>query len=96
MAYATTNPPRKIIASGIDNSQAGNVWMYTSTDAAATVAGSQYFTNAYDLGMKVNDLVIVVDTGTPLITSHRVSTVTTGASVVGYGTVSAGVTIGNT
>jgi hypothetical protein len=79
----------------IDNSQAGvSLWAYTSADAAATVAAQDYITNPVDLGMAVNDLVYVFDTATPLITSHRVKTVsavaTTGALL------STGVTIGNT
>ena len=93
MAYATSNPPRKLLQSGIDNSQAGNLWMYTSADAVATVIAQNYITNPIDLGMAVNDLVIVVDTNTPLISIARVKTV--GASGTGA-LLSTGVTIGNT
>ena len=93
MAYATSNPPRKLLQGGIDNSQAGNIWMYTSADAVATVVAQDYITNPVDLGMAVNDLVIVVDTNTPLISITRVKTVssvsTTGALLA------TGVTIGN-
>lgn len=65
---------------------------YTSADVAATVAAAGYISDAFTRGMKINDLVWVVDTATPLITSHRVTAVsqTTGA------TLSTGVTIGNT
>jgi hypothetical protein len=68
-----------------------NVWTYSSADAAATVAGASYFSNGVALGMKLNDLVIVIDTATPLITSHRAKTI--GATAV---TLSAGTTIGAT
>lgn len=94
MAYTTANPPRKITQGGIDNSQAGGMWAYTSADAAATVAGAGYFTNGGDLGMLANDIIFVVDTATPLVTSHRVKTVAAGSP--GAVTVSTGVTVGNT
>lgn len=89
MAYVTSNPPRVLVQSIGDLAPAK--WQYSSADNAATVAAANYFTNAKDLGMKVNDLVEVLDTGTPLITSHRVTTITATGS-----TLSAGVTIGNT
>lgn len=95
MAYTTANPPRRVSLGSIDNSQGGtSEWVYTSADAAATVAGAGYFTNGGDLGMAVNDIIRVVDTATPLITSHRVKTVAAGSP--GAVTISSGVTIGNT
>lgn len=95
MAYSTSTPPRRISQGSIDNSQGGtSEWVYTSADAAATVAGAGYFTNGGDLGMALNDMVKVVDTATPLVTYHRVKTVVAGSP--GAVTVSAGVTIGNT
>lgn len=96
MAYAITNPPRKLLQSGIDNSQAGNIWMYTSADVVGTVAGAGYITNAYDLGMAVNDLVFVIDTTTPLISTCRVKAVTAASGVLGLANLSAGTTVGAT
>lgn len=94
MAYATSNPPRKFVAGGIDNSQGGsNLWLYTSADAVATVVAQNYITNPLDLGMAVNDIVMIVDTATPLISITRVKTV--GASGTGA-LLATGVTIGNT
>ena len=56
MAYATTNPPRLAVpAVGADSP---NIWMYVSDDAATVVRAADYITNALDLGMKVNDIVI--------------------------------------
>jgi hypothetical protein len=49
------------------------LWVYSTTDAAATVDADGYFTNGQTLGMSVNDLVIVIDTATPLVTMHRVT-----------------------
>lgn len=90
MAYVTSNPPRVLVQGAIGNG-APTIWAYSSADASATVAASQYFSNGKDLGMEVNDLVFVVDTGTPLITTNRVKTV-----VAAGVTVSAGTTVGAT
>ena len=93
MAYNSANL-RRFVNGSIDDSLAGNLWMYTSADTVATVVAQDYITNPVDMGMAVNDLVIIVDTATPLISISRVSTVssvsTTGALL------STGVTIGNT
>jgi hypothetical protein len=51
MAYATTNPP-KLIAQGIAGQRE---WLYSSTDPSTTVDDSDYFTNGYQLGMRVGD-----------------------------------------
>lgn len=76
MAYATSNPPRKLMHSGIDNSQPGGIWWYNSpTDSAATVAGANYFSNGQDLGMIVGDLVIVYDVTNTIIKSYQVLSV---------------------
>ena len=70
MTYATTNPP-KLMATGVAGY--GNLWHYSSADASATVDADGYITDGQDLGMKLNDSVIVVDTATPLTTFHRVT-----------------------
>lgn len=57
MPYSTSAPPR-LIAGGLTG---GNTWYYTSTDAATAVRVSGYFTNGYDLGMRVGDIVFMVD-----------------------------------
>lgn len=69
----------------------GNFWGYRSSDPAATVVGSSYFTNGYNLGMRLADPIWVIDTGSttkPLVTPAYVSAVTTAFSS-GY----AGVTV---
>lgn len=90
MAYVTSNPPILQVEGGVGNKGMA-FWSYTSADAAATVAGASYFSNGVALGMKLNDLLFVVDTATPLTTTHRVKTI--GATAV---TVSAGTTVGAT
>lgn len=87
MAYATSNPPVLLIGS-IGN-VVPNIWAYKSADVSATVDTTGYITNGGDLGMKVNDLVIVLDTTTPLVKSHLVITVSAtapGAVDLGDGT----------
>lgn len=88
MAYVTTNPPRALVYTVGDDT---TIWVYKSADAVATVVAATYITNAKDLGMKVNDLVVVVDTATPLISTTRVTAVASTGS-----TMSTGVTVGNT
>jgi len=89
MSYSTSSPPRLIVPSFTG---AGSVWYYTSADASATVDASGYITNGGNLGMKVGDVVIVNDTGTPLITAHQVISVSTTAP--GAVDLSNGTTIG--
>ncbi len=57
------------------------LWVYTSTDAHGTVEGSLYFSDGDKRGMKVGDVVIVVDsdTGAGNTTIHSVNTVTAGS-----------------
>lgn len=59
MAYATTNPPRCIVP-GVGGGP--NVWVYASADNLAAVRVAGYFSNGYDLGMRVGDIVFVQDT----------------------------------
>lgn len=59
MAYSTSNPP------ALHSQAVGGFyrkWVYKSTDAPAVVRVIGYITNARDLGMKVGDLVEVIDT----------------------------------
>lgn len=93
MTYSTLLPPFKVTQGPMDNSVGGQLWVYSSVDAVATVVAQNYITNPIDLGMQVNDLVIVIDTATPLISIARVKTV--GAAGTGA-LLSTGVTIGNT
>jgi hypothetical protein len=65
MAYSVTNPPNLIVTGPVAG--ASRVWSYRSTDDAATVRASNYFTNGQELGMRVGDFVLHNDTdaGTP-------------------------------
>lgn len=51
------------------------LFMYHTTDAHTDVDAAGYFTDGADMGLKVNDVVIVVDTDSSTCTIHMVSTV---------------------
>lgn len=73
MAYSTSNPPKLMVQALAG--QGPSIWSYSSTDAAAVVDAANYITNGGDLGLKVGDIVFVVDTdASPVITTmHQVS-----------------------
>lgn len=59
MAYATTNPPRlRSYCLGIEF---GKVYTYMSTDSAATVNTAGYFSNGWELGMRLGDIVDIYE-----------------------------------
>lgn len=73
MSYATTNPPVVLVPSLGGHSA---LWLYKSEDVHTDVDATDYFTNGAALGMKVNDVVIVVKTtATVGATIHVVSAV---------------------
>lgn len=75
MAYAATNPPVCLVPSVGGHSA---IWLYKSEDVHTDVDAAQYFTNGKALGMKVNDVVIVIKTtATVGATLHVVTTVAT-------------------
>lgn len=80
MAYATSNPPARISGTIGGNS----VWLYVDGDAKATVVGAAYITDALELGMKVGDIVLGFDTGTPGGYAMCVLTFTASAANLGY------------
>lgn len=51
MAYSTSIPP-KLIAQGITGQRE---WLYSSVDPSTTVDDTDYFSNGYQLGMRVGD-----------------------------------------
>lgn len=70
MAYETTNPPKCLIPRMGDSPA---IWVYSDGDAHGTVEGSDYFTDGLELGMKVGDVVIVIDTDDGATTIHSVT-----------------------
>lgn len=78
MAYAVANPP---VCIGGAVGAAPSLWLYVSEDVHTDVDASGYFTNGAALGMRVNDVVIVVkSTATIGATIHSVTTVTAGGA----------------
>lgn len=78
MAYATANPPR-LISQGVGASS-GSLWHYTDGDPIATVLGTDYFSDGDDLGMEVNDTIIITDETNTLVHKGIVSAVTSGGA----------------
>jgi len=58
------------------------VWLYNSEDAIAEVDGAGYFSNAGDLGMKEDDIMLVVNTTGNLATIAKVGALASGAATV--------------
>lgn len=58
---------------------APRIWVYSTTDAIATVNTAGYFNNASDL-LQVRDIIFVCDTNTP--TTHLVSVLSNASGVV--------------
>ena len=73
MAYAASGLAR------IGGDSNGSLWMYTTTDAIATVNTEGYFNGAANM-LAVRDLVIVCDTNVP--TTHFVNVLSNTGTVV--------------
>jgi hypothetical protein len=86
MGYSTSIPPA-VLVPGVGSYP--TLWVYKSADDDSTTNGSGYYTNGKSLGMKLNDIVLVVDTATPLVSLCSVSVVnaTTGAVTTKFGAV---------
>lgn len=85
MSYSTANQPM-LIAQGVGGN--GNIWLYKSADDDATVNGASYFTDGVKLGMKVGDIVLVIDTTTPKGSFCFVTSVSGNAVTTAFGAVS--------
>jgi hypothetical protein len=67
MAYSTSNPPY-LITPNINGGK--KLWYYSSVDAVTLVRVSGYFTNGWGLGMRLGDLVFVIDNDASPITAQ--------------------------
>ncbi len=88
MAYSTSTPPSKLAVGTIDGTAGPAIWVYKSADAIGTVKAANYFSNGYDLGMVVGDVMFVYDTATPTISVAWVKTVTSSGAASLSATVS--------
>ena len=78
MAYSASNPPA-LITQSVGAAPAR--WGYASTDVHTAVDEADYFANGAALGMRVNDVVIVVKTSATIgATIHVVTGVTAGGA----------------
>jgi hypothetical protein len=78
MAYSVDTPPN-CVAQSVGAAPA--LWLYASADVHTDVDAAGYFTNGSALGMRVNDVVIVVKTTATLgATVHSVTAVTAGGA----------------
>lgn len=78
MAYAATNPPA-LLSQSVGAAPA--LWVYASTDVHTDVDATDYFTNGNALGMRVNDVVIVIKTSATIgATIHVVTASTAGGA----------------
>jgi hypothetical protein len=79
MAYSTNNRPFLIVpavaggfgatfVTGVTGSSdcGGNVWAYRSTDAASVVAGANYFTDGFKMGLRRGDILVAQTFSTAL------------------------------
>lgn len=79
MAYSTSNPPNLMVPS---LGTAPAIWAYLSTHGSTAVGAAGFFTNGKDLGMKVNDVLITIQsTGTVPVIGMVSAVSSTGATV---------------
>ena len=80
MAYSTSTPPVKVW--GTIAGPSG--WYYTSDDVKTDVDDAGYFTNGHDLGMRVGDIVYLIEADNTFLLTMASVTVSTagGASTI--------------
>lgn len=85
MAYSNTGLHCLIPGAG----EAPAIWIYRSEDAAASIDGAGFFSDAGDFGIKVGDVVLAINvtdhaalTGAAQVSLHVVTTVSSGAATV--------------
>lgn len=83
MAYSATG--LNAIGGQSKSGIAPALWAYTSTDAIATVDTTGYFNDASGL-LKVNDVIIVVDSATPTVSICVVMSNASGVVDISTGT----------
>jgi hypothetical protein len=83
MAYDATNPERfpYLTIAGNGGTYSLREWHYKSADTIATVRVDGYISNGAALGMKLYDVVTVVDTTTPAVQKMVVAAVNANGSI---------------
>lgn len=111
MAYSTDNRPYVIASAmggaaqstvgastavtGFAQNGGGTIWGYTSSDPVATVTGSSYFTDGWNLGMRIGDPVFIRDTGQGSTIALSIGVVTAVTTTFSSGYAGATVKAGN-
>lgn len=75
MAYSTSDPLILLTPAALGVGL--RVWFHKSADAGTAADADGFITDAIARGLKVGDVVLHEDTGTNIITSHRVFASTT-------------------
>jgi hypothetical protein len=96
MAYSpTTNPPVALTEGGLSGT-INKLWLYTSTDSDLSGA---YFSDGVQRGMKINDIILAVDTSGNTIKTYRVTALAAFSSLTPLAnraaTTTAGFQVGN-
>jgi len=74
MAYSTSLPVA--LVSQRVGADGGAIWIYKSTDDLGDALAADYISDGFDLGLKVGDVVIVIDSTNTKVSSCTVTTVT--------------------
>jgi len=88
MAYNNAN--LSLVVQGMTYNAKPRRWVYTTTDATATIDTSGYISDGGKYGMRVGDIVeVYISSGTITVSTYRVVSVdaTTGAVDLSDGTV---------
>ena len=80
MTYSTANPPL-IISEPLGSGP--TVWQYASTDSAASISATGYFTNGAYLGMAAGDVLFLVNSTSGAVVTTSVLLVAGGAATIG-------------
>ena len=80
MAYSTSDPLNLLTDSSL--AVGPRIWYHESADATADADADGFITDGIARGLKAGDIVLHRDTGTNVITSHRVFASTTAPSTV--------------
>lgn len=73
MAYDTAE--LNLIVPSMGTTKTTQIWSHVSTEEVATVIAAGYVDNGDDIGMRVNDIVHVIDTDLPSIDTCLVTVV---------------------
>ncbi len=89
MAYNTNNPP-VLLASRFDGGS-GSLWSYISTDDLGTISGSGYFSNAFNVGLKVGDVILCSESDNSYAPALvTIASISSGAATVNASEITAG------